>query len=415
MVRKLLFIQVIALLCSAAYLSAEPTSKTRLNIVSTQIMSSKTYDSRNVLQVINAGTLVGVEEGHQVTLSAIAYCTEGPDVGKNKRAIVRYSLSGRDASLYELANDSLVLTCDILPFQVTASGVDVEIVKMVDGNAEAVISQQPRMNPVVGRDVITLRVSASFEDALPGVDKTVTLHYSIAGDNVKNYVAPADSLFTRHGKILEYITIDGQDGGNAFTDATAGWCQETTSILSFKTLTGDPIEYSVKFSDEAKAQGFEDIEWEEVIDGNKVLIDIPMDCKDGVYNATICLRNELGFSTDPIAATVKVLVNSNTVIALFSNVVAVDDIYGNYRTYQWYKNGERIVGANRQFYQDPDGLNGLYYVVINEGEIDEYITCEKQFVTESEPAKIRKEIREGRMFVVMPDGTEFDVEGRRAK
>lgn len=124
-------------------------------------------------------------------------------------------------------------------------------------------------------------------------------------------------------------TSDGQDGGNAFVAATAGWCQEATSILSFKTLTGDPIEYSVKFSDEAKAQGFEDVEWEAIVDGNKIVIDIPVDCKDGVYNATVCLRNELGISTDPIDDSIKVLVNSNTVVALFSDVIAVDNIYDN--------------------------------------------------------------------------------------
>lgn len=367
------------------------------------------------MQVINSGTLVGVEAGHQVTLSATAYCTEGPDVGTAKRVLVEFTLSGPDASLYELAYDSIELQCDILPYQVTASGVNVETVKMVDGNAEAEIITQPTMGPVVGNDVITLSVNAMFSDSLPGDGKNVTLHYSISGDNVRNYAAPADSVYSRHGRILEYISLDGEASGNVFTTTTTGWCQEEKAVLSFKTLTGEPVEYSVVFSDEAKAQGFVDLEWEAVVDNNKIVIDIPTDCKNGVYSATVCFRNELGFATSYFDASVKVLVNANTVIALFSDVVAVDNIYENYRTYQWYKNGERILGANRQFYQDPDGLNGLYYVVVNEGEIDEYITCEKLFVSESEPAKIRKEIREGRMFVVMPDGTEFDIDGRRAK
>jgi len=55
-----------------------------------------------------------------------------------------------------------------------------------------------------------------------------------------------------------------------------------------------------------------------------------------------------------------------------------------FQTYQWYKNGNLIPGANKQYYQDPSGVNGVYYVRLSGVKVDdgtafEFTTCDQAF------------------------------------
>ena len=53
------------------------------------------------------------------------------------------------------------------------------------------------------------------------------------------------------------------------------------------------------------------------------------------------------------------------IIRLWNDVLAIDNSAGYFTTYQWYKNGELIEGATGQYYNDPAGIAGTYYCVVN--------------------------------------------------
>jgi len=55
-----------------------------------------------------------------------------------------------------------------------------------------------------------------------------------------------------------------------------------------------------------------------------------------------------------------------------------------FTSYQWYKNGVLIPGATKQYYQDPEGVNGVYSVRltgirVSDGTPFEFRTCDKAF------------------------------------
>ncbi|MDR2972392.1 MAG: PKD domain-containing protein [Bacteroidales bacterium] len=59
-----------------------------------------------------------------------------------------------------------------------------------------------------------------------------------------------------------------------------------------------------------------------------------------------------------------------------------------FTSYQWYKNGVIIPGATKQYYQDPDGVNGIYTVHLTGFKVDingnhigtvEFSTCDEAF------------------------------------
>jgi hypothetical protein len=61
----------------------------------------------------------------------------------------------------------------------------------------------------------------------------------------------------------------------------------------------------------------------------------------------------------------------------------------DFTSYQWYKNGVLIPGATKQYYQDPDGINGLYSVRLTGYKVNqsgnhigtsiEFTTCDQAF------------------------------------
>jgi hypothetical protein len=66
----------------------------------------------------------------------------------------------------------------------------------------------------------------------------------------------------------------------------------------------------------------------------------------------------------------------------------VDGPYANggyyFTSFQWYKNGIMIPGATQQYYQDPNGTNGIYTVRltgirVSDGTAFEFMTCGNEF------------------------------------
>ncbi len=47
-----------------------------------------------------------------------------------------------------------------------------------------------------------------------------------------------------------------------------------------------------------------------------------------------------------------------------------------FKGYQWYKDGEPIEGATGQVYNEPGGLNGVYYAILTDTAGNQYLTCD---------------------------------------
>jgi len=80
--------------------------------------------------------------------------------------------------------------------------------------------------------------------------------------------------------------------------------------------------------------------------------------------------------------------NYYDVLAVSNNYKDTESSYYNggyvFTSYQWYKNGIMIPGATQQYYQDPNGINGIYSVKVTGYKYDtqvpfEFMTCEQEF------------------------------------
>lgn len=77
--------------------------------------------------------------------------------------------------------------------QLTVTGTTVEASRAYDGTTTAEVTAAGTLDNKVGEDDVTLSASASFADANVGENKTVTVTYTITGDDAGNYIKPADN------------------------------------------------------------------------------------------------------------------------------------------------------------------------------------------------------------------------------
>ena len=61
----------------------------------------------------------------------------------------------------------------------------------------------------------------------------------------------------------------------------------------------------------------------------------------------------------------------------WTDIIFVDNYAQRYTAYQWYKDGKILDGATKQFYHEPGGLKGCYYVVLTLASGGTETSCEK--------------------------------------
>lgn len=131
---------------------------------------------------------------------------------------------------------------------------------------------------------------------------------------------------------------------------TDPYCMEGVDGLTIKfaKLSGDIKRFKIEIDGEEKLSEYMSSKGE---------------IKSGQYSGTIQFFDESGeIMSEKYPFTITVYKPSSMVKYLYHNVIFVDNHDELFSDYQWYKNGEKIDGATRQYYYEKV-LNGNYYVV----------------------------------------------------
>jgi hypothetical protein len=159
--------------------------------------------------------------------------------------------------------------------------------------------------------------------------------------------------------------------------------------VNYNILDGDVTKYSIAFSADAKKAGF--VDTEEAVQSNAqwLTIDLPQDVMPNIYTADIYFENH-DCDVVKIPLTFSVLYSSEIITQRWNDVIAVRqfayDYYEGFSTYQWYRNGQPIAGANQSIYYNPDGLHGSVYQVELTRSVDGVKTFSCQFIPTEEPS-----------------------------
>lgn len=204
-----------------------------LTITGSFAVSNKVYDGNiNATITSNALTLVGIESGDVVTLTAVAKF-EDASVGNNKPVILNNStLGGANLANYSLSFISAPITyANITAQELTITGTFTAHNKVYDGNTDATVNNNSlTLSGLVSGDNVILVPVAIFNNKNVANNKPVTILTStIEGTDAGNYTLSFTGVPSATANITQkQLTISGTftaenknyDGNNIATIAT---------------------------------------------------------------------------------------------------------------------------------------------------------------------------------------------------
>ncbi len=374
-------------------------------VASESAMQSKTGDGTSVYNVVwNGETTVTYtatpymglsatyEDGNGVTQSTILTFVNGNEVYVSPNYPTNVGVYTVTATPV-VAGDSLspatsTTTLTINPATLHVDGTIVVITKFYDGNNIAEVTNPGTLNGLLGADVVTHNVTARFNNPTIGMNKDVTVTYTLEGPQVGNYQLNEYVKIIQNGAILEAMlpdtTFGGENGVNRGVQVEAyGYCAGTGAI-QYRLLTGDPDQYRLIFNDPA----FSNVYWTNLdtpgLTGS-IDINIPAGIVSGDYTATLYFRNHNcpALYSSPITISFHVNLPETYVMPLYNDVIALVDTCHCLTDIQWYHREagatqwDLIPGANDYYYCQEGGLTGEYFVSCKMDGMETF-TCPQQ-------------------------------------
>ncbi|MDP4277230.1 MAG: YDG domain-containing protein, partial [Bacteroidota bacterium] len=337
-------------------------SITTLQVAVTEptVIPDKVYDGNPQADVM-AGFLKNItpEDSGKVFITAIAVYSDST-AGTDKTITISYVLSGPAAGNYAAPPSVtyLVKAAAIKPKQLTITAPTLIMNKMIDGTTAAEITDIGQLLGVerVDTDKVTVSATANYDTAAVGINKKITVSYTLSGAASANYIAPIDTVLTG-AKISDYIALSP-------VEITTAGCEGHNLEVPYKILTGTPTQFKLTFDDEAQKAGIENMAFTELptTDSTGILpILVPEGTPDGTYIGSLQLQNELGVASPEYPFQFVVNLSTDYIVVKFIDVILCDNSSERFASYQWYKDGVEIKGATKQFYCDPSGyLVGSY-------------------------------------------------------
>ena len=147
--------------------------------------------------------------------------------------------------------------------------------------------------------------------------------------------------------------------GNELIVDKLGYCPGDTAYIPYNLLKGHPTAYKLDFNPAAVAQGFVGHDYEPLNGHQDIVIAIPEDCDAGTYDAILQLTD---YVSESKKHTFRFTVAVDGVLhTMWNDVLAIDNSKGLFFGYRWYRDGELVQDAGKQYYnQNGEPLKGEY-------------------------------------------------------
>ncbi len=156
-------------------------------------------------------------------------------------------------------------------------------------------------------------------------------------------------------------------------------CQgDRYAMLPYNVTSGMPTQYTIIPVGNALTVGFDSVS-EAALGSEYIFVTLPNQVTPGNYEVVIRLTNANGCGSADYR--VKFYVGQDLIEEAWTDVLMCKDLNHEFTSYQWYRNGDRITGANLQYYSETGGFNGDYYVVAYRNDSSEVTSCSKSVTT----------------------------------
>lgn len=373
----------------ASFNYAAPASDTLFGMVlprtiyasGVQAESTKVYDGTSAFVVTNHGVIDpnNVLAGDTVYHTAFVNApTSNQTNGFSTQLNISFHTYGPQGGNYVILDTVDVLWGSISKLALYITDPSIRTIKEYDGtNIAEVVTPAIPLNLVEG-DSITITTTATYDDAEVGFEKPITIHHVLSGPQALNYRAPADAVIT--GSIIMPTVFD-TTSGNAFHAVVNGYCEGDSVKLAYHLISGYPVAYSLVFSDEAIAQGFQNSTWTPCTPTDSIVsFPVPANCAGGSYQVAITFTNLASVNSTTYTVPFTINLTNKYLIQVFDDVLSIDNsgLIDNqpdrFTSYKWYHNGQ-LINETKPYHQEKGGLTGTYHVIVNAGTADENLIC----------------------------------------
>lgn len=207
--------------------------------------------------------------------------------------------------------------------------------------------------------------TVTYKDNINVGTATVTITDNPNGNYTINGTAP----FTiKPGKIL--ITSSNTDtDGAILADASNKYFCSGKAVIDFTAQNGTLDNYSLEF------EGGQIPNQNGAITGNSIEIALPKDLLPGSYNGTMELTSFDGNSTGKLPIRVNINLPYYSIVTLYNDVAAVNQLAGEFSAYKWTENGSEISGANSRLLQYSFNKSSVYTAILTKTDGNSYATC----------------------------------------
>ncbi|MBP5370018.1 MAG: T9SS type A sorting domain-containing protein [Bacteroidales bacterium] len=184
-----------------------------------------------------------------------------------------------------------------------------------------------------------------------------------------NYTINGSTTFIiKPGKI--YITPSNTDpDGAILADASNQYFCSGKAIIDFTAQNGTLDYFSLEFDDnKIPSQNGS-------ISGNRVEIALPKDLLPGTYNGTLEMTTFDGNFTGKLPIRVNINLPFYSIVTLYNDVAAVNQLAGDFTNYIWKENNIEISGANSRLLQYRFEKKSVYTAILTKTNGNSYETC----------------------------------------
>ena len=216
-----------------------------------------------------------------------------------------------------------------------------------------------------GITIPTTEFTVTYENNINVGTATVIITDNPGG----NYTINATKNFTiKPGKFIIAAANTDTDGA-ILADASNEYFCKGKAVIDFTIQNGTPDNYSIEFDgDKIPVQNG-------AIKGNSIEIALPKDLLPGTYNGFMELTSNDGNSTGKLPIRVIINLPFYTIVTLYNDVAAVNQLAGEFSAYKWTENGNEISGANGRILQHTFNKSSVYTALLTKTDGGSYETC----------------------------------------
>ncbi|MBR4215126.1 MAG: hypothetical protein IKR94_07385, partial [Bacteroidales bacterium] len=216
-----------------------------------------------------------------------------------------------------------------------------------------------------GITIPTTEFTVTYENNINVGTATVIITDNPGG----NYTINATKNFTiKPGKFIIAAANTDTDGA-ILADASNEYFCKGKAVIDFTIQNGTPDNYSIEFD------GGEISSQNGAITGNSIEIALPKSLLPGTYNGFMELTSNDGNSTGKLPIRVIINLPFYTIVTLYNDVAAVNQLAGEFSAYKWTENGSEISGANGRILQHTFNKSSVYTAILTKTDDGSYETC----------------------------------------